>query len=47
MLILLQTNFIEGFTERYPGNDQVDLLGVDIYHMNGQAGNFSVYKRVR
>jgi mannan endo-1,4-beta-mannosidase len=27
------------YFERYPGNDQVDVLGNDIYHFNGTAGS--------
>lgn len=28
----------EDYFERYPGNDYVDILGIDMYHHGGQAG---------
>jgi mannan endo-1,4-beta-mannosidase len=34
------------YTERYPGDDYVDILGTDAYHFNGEAGLAEYRERV-
>lgn len=29
---------VEAYMERYPGDDMVDIMGVDVYHFNGEEG---------
>jgi mannan endo-1,4-beta-mannosidase len=36
----------EEYTERYPGDDYVDILGTDAYHFNGEAGLAEYRERV-
>lgn len=33
-----RVNSCEQYLERYPGDDYVDLLGLDLYHIEGKAG---------
>lgn len=33
-----RVNSMEQYMERYPGDEYVDIMGIDVYHFNGQEG---------